>query len=278
MRAARWTAEDFTVADFGGPLAGRAALQLVSPVQQKCPPDTPPSMTFWPLNAAVIAGQPVTVTGSADPGSHYVWSPVDNSCASFAVLTYTSLTVTLDDGTQVTASNHDSQWADWSAAVTFKEAGQHTATAAATSTSGRTVSGELRVQVQAAGPTITLQSAVTSPTLDYDLVVSAKPTLGVSATVHYSLDNATFYPMTEVLSLWFTKLPGLFSNPIPAAGGPPVTIWLRGADASGTVTLPVQISPVDTTPPAVLSLAPADGARAKSWAVPAAPSSASLPR
>ncbi len=179
------------------------------------------------------------------------------------MLTYTSLTVTLDDGTQVTASNHDSQWADWSAAVTFKEAGQHTATAAATSTSGRTVSGELRVQVQAAGPTITLQSAVTSPTLDYDLVVSAKPTLGVSATVHYSLDNATFYPMTEVLSLWFTKLPGLFSNPIPAAGGPPVTIWLRGADASGTVTLPVQISPVDTTPPAVLSLAPADGARAE---------------
>ena len=234
---------------------------------------------FWPLtNAAVIAGQPVTVTGSADPGSHYVWSPVDNSCASFAVLTYTSLTVTLDDGTQVTASNHDSQWADWSAAVTFKEAGQHTATAAATSTSGRTVSGELRVQVQAAGPTITLQSAVTSPTLDYDLVVSAKPTLGVSATVHYSLDNATFYPMTEVLRFWFTKLPGLFSNPIPAAGGPPVTIWLRGADASGTVTLPVKISRWTPHPRPCCPWRRRTERARKSWAVPAAPSSASLPR
>jgi hypothetical protein len=222
---------------------------------------------FDPLTTTVVAGVQVTLQGWSDPGEHWYWNTGGGGeppgCDFQDIVTYNGVTVTLDDGQQTPATNFDAQWAAWSAAVTFKQAGTHTAKAVASTTTGRQIPGQVVVQVHPAGPTITPISPLTSSSVNYPLIVQAVPTLGTIVAMEYSLDGWTFLPMTYVLfsDNWTITLPGLFTNPVPVTNPPAVTIWVRGGDASGTNTVSFQVSPKDMTPPKVVSLDPPNGSR-----------------
>src|SRR5262249_2115484 len=145
-----------------------------------CPGDTDPSVAFDPVTTTVVAGVLVTLKGVSDPGEVWFWSTADHACDFRDKVTYAKVTVTLDDGQQIPATNLDAQWGTWSAAVTFQQAGTHTATAVALTTTGGQISGQVSVQVHPAGPTITPTSRLTSSTVDYPLTVQASATLRTS--------------------------------------------------------------------------------------------------
>jgi hypothetical protein len=220
---------------------------------------------FDPLTTTVVAGVQVTLQGWSDPGEHWYWNPGEQppGCDFQDIVTYSGVLVTLDDGQQTTATNFDAQWAAWSAAVTFKQPGTHTAKAVASTTTGGSYSGKVVVQVHPAGPTITLTSPLTSSSVNYPLTVQAVPTLGTVVAMEYSLDDVTFLPMNydPFGGYWQVMLEGLFTNPVPVTNPPSVTIWVRGGDASGTNTVSFQASAKDMTPPTIVSLEPANGSR-----------------
>jgi hypothetical protein len=110
------------------PSAEQRTLHAASSGTNDCGPDTAPSVGFNPLKATVVAGVLVTLGGWSDPGEKWFWNRNDNECDYLNKVTYNGVTVTLDDGQQIKATNLDTQWTTWSAAVTFKQAGVHTAT------------------------------------------------------------------------------------------------------------------------------------------------------
>src|SRR5204862_7271200 len=94
----------------------------------------------------------------------------------YPAVTYTGVRLTLDTGQIFNAASADASWASWSSnAVVFPAAGSHTATATASTREGTVASaGPITVQEAPLGPTLTLVSPLTTPSLDYGLRVRAQ--------------------------------------------------------------------------------------------------------
>lgn len=125
-----------------------------------CGPDVKPAVGLEPLKGPVIPGHQVTISGWSDPGEVWFWNAGDNSCDSMAMVRFSGVTITLDDGQQFAATGTDSFWSGFSATVTFPQGGTHTATAHATTTSGATYSATISVLV-APTPTLTVTAPAT---------------------------------------------------------------------------------------------------------------------
>jgi hypothetical protein len=123
------------------------------------------------VQVPVIPGQQIALTGGCDPGTHWTYvaphegEPAD--CVPSDIATFTGVTVTLDDGHQVAATDTDAlqAWAKWSAAVTFTQGGIHTATAVASATKGAQYTAKLSVFVAPASPDLSVTQPVTGATV-----------------------------------------------------------------------------------------------------------------
>jgi PASTA domain len=114
------------------------------------PPDVPPVVTLDPPSAAVIAGVPVRLTGTADPGIRYIWNPADHTWDDGPAVTYTGVQVAVTGGQVARAWAVNSDWSRWAADVIFPQPGAQGATATGSCTTARTVvSAQLPVPVQA---------------------------------------------------------------------------------------------------------------------------------
>jgi hypothetical protein len=109
----------------------------------------PPAVTIDPPPDPVGAGLPVRLTGTADRGIRYVWSPEDNNWVDTPMVTYTGIRVEVADGSSITAVRESAVWwADWSADVAFPQAGPQEVTATGLTSEGRQFVGRVTVQVQ----------------------------------------------------------------------------------------------------------------------------------
>jgi len=100
------------------------------------PPNVSPAVAIDPPPATVMAGVPVRLTGTADQG--------------VPAVVYTGMQVAVTGGQAAQAWAFDPDWTHWAADVTFPQPGLQGATAAGSTSTGRTVvSAQLPVQVQA---------------------------------------------------------------------------------------------------------------------------------
>ena len=169
---------------------GSAAAQHVSsgPVLTAAvhmPQDVPPTVGIRPITAAVVAGQPVSVTVTADQGTHWFIDP-EGDLDSKPIVTYTGTTVVLDDA--VVASGQD---AGGTFMVTFPRPGDHLLQASCTTTAAGTVvtSAQVPVRVKAAGPPA---FTVTSPGKDATVDLNEG---GGSVDITLSIPPDAFFPL-----------------------------------------------------------------------------------
>src|SRR5207247_2976791 len=114
---------------------------LVPTLTVTAPAPVAPTMGFNAIAATVIAGQAVTISGWADPGTRWVWNATDRVYDDYPAVTYTGVRLTLDTGQIFNAASADASWSSWSSnAVVFPAAGSHPATATASTREGPVVS------------------------------------------------------------------------------------------------------------------------------------------
>jgi hypothetical protein len=93
------------------------------------PGNIPPSLHINPVTQTVTDLFPVVLTGTADPGTSWYWSPEDKAWEPRPIVAYTGVQVMLDTGQKVAATSADPQWDAWSATVQFPSQGAHSVTA-----------------------------------------------------------------------------------------------------------------------------------------------------
>jgi hypothetical protein len=136
------------VPDSTGRTEGRARQRAVAEGMPKPPPDVPPTVIFDPPPVPVGVGLTVRLTGTADPGIHYIWSREENDWIETPKVIYTGMQVAVAGGQPVAGWETASQWASWSAEVIFSGAGAQEATVTGLTSGGRQVIGRVTLQVQ----------------------------------------------------------------------------------------------------------------------------------
>jgi len=211
------------------------------------PQDVPPTVGIRPITAAVVAGQPVSVTVTADQGTHW-FIDTEGDLDSKPIVTYTGTTVVLDSA--VVASGQD---AGGTFMVTFPRPGDHLLQASCTTTAAGTVvtSAQVPVRVKAAGPpAFTVTSPGKDATVDLnegggsvDITLSIPPDAFFPLDVELTRDEVT--TISSVTSTDYTTKITL--TPLPL-GPRPVTI--RVADRDGQASSQtISVSGLDVAAP-----------------------------
>jgi len=221
------------------------------------PPDVPPTVGIRPVTATVVAGQPVSVTVTADQGTHW-FIDTEGDPDSKPIVTYTGTTVVLD--ATVVASGQD---AGGTFMVTFPGPGDHLLQASCTTTAGTVVtSAQVPVPVRAAGPpAFTVTSPGEGAAVDLnegggsvDVTLSIPPDAFLPLDVEVTRDEVT--TTNSVTSTDYTTKITL--TPLPL-GPRPITIQVADRDGQAS-TQTRRVTGLDVAAPHLVVEFPAPSA------------------